>query len=448
MAPDPLGSLLVLILLFLAGALLRLAEAASQRIDEDRFERGDEELLRRALPLVKSAQHRFGDPDSAFGFLMLGALALALAWLLDPLEGWLSGFIRPSVLAKALAASGIAIPTGALYTALAGLLPNFLASHAPERALRLSAGPARLVLTMLRPLTGLSKALAALCLRVLHVHPAAAAERVTEQEILAMVDIGEEKGEIEPDEKQMIENIFEFSNMTAEDCMIHRKDFTCLDVEEEPSEILKIIRESGLSRFPVYEEDVDNIIGILTTRDYLLNGCSEGGKSIRELIRPAYFVPETLRADVLFSEMQKRKQHMAIVVDEYGGTSGLVTMEDLLEEIVGNIYDEFDPQAHEDVIPLGENRWRVNGSTDLDALGEAVGVDLSSDDEADTLGGLVFSNLTEIPSDGERPVVTHRGLRISVEEILDRRVEWAIVEKLPPDGDFKKDAHLATAQAK
>jgi len=100
------------------------------------------------------------------------------------------------------------------------------------------------------------------------------------------------------------------------------------------------------------------------------------------------------------------------------------------------------------VIPLGENRWRVNGSTDLDALGEAVGVDLSSDDEADTLGGLVFSNLTEIPSDGERPVVTHRGLRISVEEILDRRVEWAIVEKLPPDGDFKKDAHLATAQAK
>jgi len=428
-------------LLFLAGALLRMAEAASQRIDEDRLDG-------RALPFVKSAQHRFGDPDAAFGFLMLGALALALAWLLNPLAEWLSGFIRPRSLATALAAAGIAIPTGVLYTALAGLLPTHFASHAPERALRLSAGPARFALMLLRPLTGLSKALAAVCLRALRVRPAAAPERAAEQEILAMVDIGEEKGEIEPDEKQMIENIFEFNNMTAEDCMIHRKDFTSLDVEEDNSEILKIIRESGLSRFPVYREDVDNILGILTTRDYLLNGCSENPRPLRALIRPAYFVPETLRADVLFSEMQKRKQHMAIVVDEYGGTSGLVTMEDLLEEIVGNIYDEFDPQAHEDVIPLGENRWRVNGSTDLDQLGEAVGVDLSADDEADTLGGLVFSNLSEIPSDGERPVVTHRGLRISVEEILDRRVEWAIVEKLPPDGDLKKDAHLEAAQAK
>ena len=215
--------------------------------------------------------------------------------------------------------------------------------------------------------------------------------------------------------------------------MVHRKDVTAIDVEDDPAAILQTIQDSGLSRFPVYEEDVDNILGILTSRDYLLNDCFERGKTLRELIRPAYFVPESLRADLLFSEMQKRKQHMAIVVDEYGGTSGIVTLEDLLEEIVGNIYDEFDPQADEDIIPLSDTRLRVSGSARLDALGEKLGMELDEDEDCDTLGGLVFSQLSEIPSDGERPVVACRGLRIAVEQISDRRVEWAIVEKLPPE---------------
>ena len=126
---------------------------------------------------------------------------------------------------------------------------------------------------------------------------------------------------------------------------------------------------------------------------------------------------------------------MAIVVDEYGGTSGIVTLEDLLEEIVGNIYDEFDPQADEDIIPLSDTRLRVSGSARLDALGEKLGMDLGEDEDCDTLGGLVFSQLSEIPSDGERPVVTCRGLRIAVEQLTDRRVEWAIVEKLPPEDE-------------
>ena len=137
-----------------------------------------------------------------------------------------------------------------------------------------------------------------------------------------------------------------------------------------------------------------------------------------------------MRADKLFSEMQKRKQHMAIVLDEYGGTSGLITLEDLLEEIVGNIYDEFDPQVEQEIIPLGENRWRVSGSVELDALLEIVGVPEETEEECETLGGLVFSRLAEIPSDGEKPVVECLGMRVSVEEIRERRVEWAIVEKI------------------
>jgi len=260
-------------------------------------------------------------------------------------------------------------------------------------------------------------------------------EQVSEDNIMAMVEEGEESGAIQRNEKELIENIFEFDNTTARDVMIHRTDMVTLALDEGEDVILDTIRQSGLSRFPVYQDDVDDIIGILSTREYLLNFHLPDPKPIRELLRPAYFVPETVPADVLFRDMQGKKTHMALVVDEYGGTSGLVTLEDLLEELVGNIYDEFDPQEEQDIIRLDDCKWKVSGSADLEELAEAMDFQLPEDDERDydTLGGLVFSQLSVIPEDGSRPVVEALGLHIQVEELCDRRVEWALVEKLDPD---------------
>ena len=256
-------------------------------------------------------------------------------------------------------------------------------------------------------------------------------DEVSEDEIMAMVEEGEESGTIEANEKEMIENIFEFNNMTAEDVMVHRIDMVSLSLEDDDATILSTIRESGLSRFPVYESDVDDIVGVLSTREYLLNATLAQPRSLKELLRPAYFVPETVRTDVLFRDMQNKKIHMALVVDEYGGTSGLVTLEDLLEEIVGNIYDEFDPQDEQEIIRLEDNLWRVSGSADLEELLETMEIPLPEEElDFDTLGGLVFANLSVIPEDGSRPVVEARGLRIRVEELCERRVEWALVEKL------------------
>ena len=256
-------------------------------------------------------------------------------------------------------------------------------------------------------------------------------DEVSEDEIMAMVEEGEESGAIQSNEKELIENIFEFNNITAEDVMIHRTDMVTLALDEEEDVILDTIRQSGLSRFPVYQNDVDDIVGILSTREYLLNFHLPDPKPSRELLRTAYFVPESVPADVLFRDMQGKKTHMALVVDEYGGTSGLVTLEDLLEELVGNIYDEFDPQEEQDIIRLEDNKWRVSGSADLEELAEALNLDLSDEDlDYDTLGGLVFSQLSVIPDDGSRPIVEALGLRIQVEELCDRRVEWALVEKL------------------
>ena len=259
-------------------------------------------------------------------------------------------------------------------------------------------------------------------------------DQVSEDNIMAMVEEGEESGAIQTNEKEFIENVLEFDNSTAKDVMVHRTDMVTLPVDAEEEAILDAIRQSGLSRFPVYGEDADDIVGVLSTRDYLLNFHQPSPLPLKELLRPAYFVPETVAADVLFRDMQSKKTHLALVVDEYGGTSGLVTLEDLLEELVGNIYDEFDPQEEQEIIRLDENRWRVSGSADLEELAEAMGFELPEDEERDydTLGGLVFSQLSVIPQDGSRPVVEALGLRIQVEELCERRVEWALVEKLPP----------------
>ena len=428
MASDPFSSLILFALFLSGGACLRAAEAAARLVDESGFAKDSP-----AARFASNCDNRFGAPNAAFCLLMLGACACVFCAFGTPLAQWLEGFFHAPFFSTLLAGVALWLLTGALYIAIGALLPTYVAAHAPEKTLARTLGLANFLLSLSKPFLLCAKGLATLILKPFHVPVTALGERVTKEEIRMMVDIGEEKGEIEADEKQMIENVFEFNNMTAEECMVHRKDVTAIDVEDDPATILQTIQDSGLSRFPVYEEDVDNILGILTSRDYLLNDSFKRGKALRELIRPAYFVPESLRADLLFSEMQKRKQHMAIVVDEYGGTSGIVTLEDLLEEIVGNIYDEFDPQADEDIIPLGDTRLRVSGSARLDALGEKLGMDLAEDEDCDTLGGLVFSQLSEIPSDGERPVVICRGLRIAVEQVSDRRVEWAIVEKLPPE---------------
>ena len=259
-------------------------------------------------------------------------------------------------------------------------------------------------------------------------------DEVSEDNIMAMVEEGEESGAIQTNEKEFIENVLEFDNSTAKDVMVHRTDMVTLPAGAEEDTILEVIRQSGLSRFPVYGDDVDDIVGVPSTRDYLLNFHQPSPKPLKELLWPAYFVPETVPADVLFRDMQGKKTHLALVVDEYGGTSGLVTLEDLLEELVGNIYDEFDPQEEQEIIALDDGRWRVSGSADLEEMAETMGFELPKDEEIDydTLGGLVFSQLSVIPEDGSRPAVDALGLHIQVEELCDRRVEWALVERLAP----------------
>ena len=436
---DPFGpSIILMIIALLLAAVVRAAEACISFVDEGELKRqaeaGSTKARRIQRLIARSERAEFGE------FRMVHTLLIAVAAVaaLGALSGRLAAQFAAAgeALSRALAGACVLIPFALVAFILAGVAPGHLAAHWRDRLLDRVSAVCEWTLAILSPITRLSMLLGALVLRPFHIKPADPGDRVTEEDILQMVDIGEEKGAIEADEREMIENIFEFNNMDAWDCMIHRKDITAIDIESDDSEIMDAIRASGLSRFPVYKGSIDNVLGILTSRDYLIDRAEDRHTPLKALVRPAHFVPESVRTDVLFQEMQSRKQHMAIVVDEYGGTSGLITLEDLLEEIVGNIYDEFDPKEEPEITQLSENRWRVSGAAELETVAEALDVELPEDEEYDTLGGLVFSCLTEIPADGERPVVECFGLRISVEEIAERRVEWAIVEKLESEKEI------------
>lgn len=447
MSEDPLlPRILLLIVLIAFNALCSAAEAAMTALSEGKLRRMTEEGDREAARLNRLLQ----DPENVLaavrgGITLAGFLAAALAS--EMFAGRLTRWLTQSCGVTALPESALYVISVVVVTLLLSYITLLLGESVPKRLAAVRAERAALALcgmvgvltAVFRPVSWLLNRTTNGVLRLLRIDPKAADGAVSEDEILMMVDIGEEKGAIESSEKELIENIFEFNNTTAEDVMVHRTDMVMIWVDDPPEEILKIMEESGMSRFPVYQEDADDILGILSTRDYLFNTQRQQPRQLRELLRAAYFVPESVRTDVLFRDMQNKKVHMAIVVDEYGGTSGLVTMEDLLEEIVGNIYDEFDPQDEQDIIRLEDNIWKVAGTAELERLGEELGMDLPEDEEFDTLGGLVFSRLSVIPEDGSTVEVDAFGLHIKVIELSERRVEWALVSRLKQEDTEPED---------
>ncbi len=271
-----------------------------------------------------------------------------------------------------------------------------------------------------------------LVLKVLRLKTEAEEENVTEEEIRMLVDIGEETGNIDENEKEWIQNIFDFDDLNVRRVMTPRADVIAISAEATKEEIIQAIEEKGRSRYPVYGEDLDDIIGILYARDFLLAIGKGEEIKIKDILRSAYFVPENIHADRLFAEMQKKKIHFAVIVDEYGATEGIVTLEDLVEEIVGNIYDEFDPEEEPEIVKMEDNLWKVSGNTTIDKLEEELDMDLVTEElEYETVGGLIISLLQAIPEDGSNFDVEGLGIHIHVEDITDRRIEKAYISKLP-----------------
>lgn len=430
--------LLQFVLIFI-NAFFAMSEIAVISLNESKIRRQAEEGDKVAGRLLKMVTEPSGFLSTIqIGITLAGFLgsAFAASNLASRLSTWLiedCGWTMSRSALNTLSVIFITLLLSYFTLILGELVPKRIAMNHPEKVARSICGFVNFIAVVLKPVVWFLAKSTNGVLRLIGIDPAADPEKVSEDDIRLMVDIGEEKGAIESNEKELIENIFEFNNTTAEDIMIHRTDMVVLWQEDPIEKIIETIEESGYSRFPVCGEDVDDVIGIIRTREFFLNLNSKNPKPVEKLVTPAYFIPESVRTDVLFRDMQAKKTHMAIVIDEYGGISGLVTMEDLLEEIVGNIFDESDKAEPQEITKIGENLWRVAGGATIDLINEELDINLDEDDEYETLGGLIYNNLNSIPPDGSKPELQIDGLDIKVQTIEDRRVEWALVSVIKKD---------------
>ena len=245
-------------------------------------------------------------------------------------------------------------------------------------------------------------------------------DNVTEEEIRMMVDVGEEKGTIEEEEKEMINNVFEFNDKFVSEIMVPRNKIFALDVDMTIAEVIeKLSEDMRYSRIPVYDENMDNIKGIIYIKDLLISNKNKNSK-IKSLVKEAYFVSETKRVNELFQELRKDKKQIAIVLDEYGGTAGMVTMEDILEEIVGEIYDEYDKETDK-FKKIDNNTFLFDASIALYDVEKFLDIDIDEED-VDTLGGYLIKKLDRIPKDGEKPIVETEKVTYKIEKVKDRKV--------------------------
>ena len=325
---------------------------------------------------------------------------------------------------------------------LGELVPKKIAMNKPEKMAFMAAPILVFVAKVTKPVVKFLALSTNGVLRLIGIDPHADEEVVTEEEIRMMVDVGGEKGVIEDVQIEMINNIFEFDDIDVADIMTHRTDMVCVDEEEPLTEAVKLSIENGFSRIPVYKEDPDNIIGIVYIKDFLkyVGANLPKTKTVKDMMRPAYYVPETKRCGELFTEMTEKRVQMAVVIDEYGGTAGIVTLEDLLESIVGNIQDEYD-QEDEEISIINDTIFEVDGITDIEEVEEHIGKTFPEGDY-DTIGGYIISVLGFLPEDGQMNEVQFENVKFTVLNVEDRRIGKVKVEILPVEKKKEDEENL------
>ena len=327
-----------------------------------------------------------------------------------------------------------------LAVTLGELLPRKLGVQHSDNIVRSMGGFQKFLLIVFTPLVAIVTLITDGVLVLFRQNTKIELNRYSEEEVMSMLEQGQQSGEIKEEGKKMINSIFAFDDELAYEIMTPRTDVFLIDIDDPAEEYMDELMKLQYSRIPVCEGESDNIIGILHIKDYLIQAKDKGFENvdIRSILRTPYFVPETKNIDALFFELQKEKQHIAILIDEYGGFSGIVTMEDIIEEIVGEIDDEFDEQEFA-LKKIDDTTVIVNGKTYLDDLDEELDIDLESEN-SETIGGLVMELLGEIPADGDKGrVVEYRNYRFTVLSVADRRIEKIKMEILPAEESVEED---------
>lgn len=391
------------------------------------------------------------DPSEFLSTIQIGitfANFIASAFAADGLSGYLADFIYNTLNVKVLSYEMMSTASLILITiilsyftlVLGELVPKRIAMQKPMEVARFACIPVSAISTVVKPAVKFLSLSTNVVLKGLRIDTNEEEDSITEEEIRMMLEIGNTGGTINSDEKEWIDNVFDFSDSSVREIMTHKSEVVGIYEDDSLSEIEEKIHETGYSRYPVYRENDNDIKGILYSKDFFAEvyNCfakedddlgvvvNKNELNIMDNLRKPYFIPDSMSSLLLFKNMQKNNTHIAIVINEYGENIGLITMEDLLEEIVGNIYDEYDECDDEDV-KISETTWKIKGSTSLDDLSDKFDIDFPDDLDYDTISGLILEKIQRIPNDGEKFEIEAFGMKIKVEKVEARKIEEVII---------------------
>ena len=438
--PNLVGIIILQLVLIALNAIFACAEIAIISVNETKLAKMAADGDKRAKKLLKLKE----DPSK---FLSAIQVAITLAGFLG------SAFAAENIagpIAEAVKNAGSPVPEDTLriifvivitlalsyLTLVFGeLVPKRVAMKKTEKIAIALMGLVSAISVIFKPIVFLLTKSTNLVLRMLGIDPNEEDEQASEEEIRLIVDASAESGTIDIDEKELIQNVFEFDDITAGEIATHRTDVSMLWAEETMDEWAQTIHNIRHTLYPVCEDSADNVIGILNAKDYFRLDDKSKESVMANAVHPAYFVPENIKADVLFANMKKTGNTLAIVVDEYGGMVGIVTMNDLVECIMGDLGDDDSESGEEvpDIEKLSDTTWKIRGNIELEELEEELGIEIEKGDY-DTFTGLVFGTLELIPDDGEQQIELDIGrLRIHVTKVEDHQISEATVEVLPPE---------------
>ena len=418
------GSIIILAILILINAFFASAEIAFISLNDAKIDMQAKEGNKKA----KKIQNMLKNPSKFLATIQIGVTLagfLSSAFASDTFADKLSPILNmwiPSVSISTWKSISIIIITIILsyFTLVFGeLVPKRIAMRYYEKVSFASIGIIKTISVITAPFVKFLTFSTNLVSKLFGV-TGEEEDNVTEEEIRMMVDVGEEKGTIQEEEKEMINNVFEFNDKVVSEIMVPRNKIFALDIDMTISEVIeKLSIDMRYSRIPVYDETMDNIKGIIYIKDILLSNKNKNSK-IKSLVKEAYFVSETKRVNELFQELRKDKKQIAIVLDEYGGTAGMVTMEDILEEIVGEIYDEYDKETDK-FKKIDNNTFWFDASIALYDVEKILDIEIEEDD-VDTLAGYLIKKLDRIPKDGEKPIVETEKVIYKIENVKNRKI--------------------------
>ncbi len=436
MDADSIVFLACSVIILILNALFSASEIAFLSLNESKYKKLAEEGDKKAqkiIAILEDEQRFLGTFSIGFTSLAFVFSSFAVLMYQKSLVSYINLYITSYNMSSFLSVLIILAVAFLIFLLIGRFIPRRLAYNHADKTAGLLLGYVLFFNKLFYPLYLFFSKGSSIILRIFGIKNKSLTEEVTEEDILMLVDVGNETGVIEESQKDMINNIFEFQDKTAREIMTHRTEVVAFDINTEISEIINSALVDGYSRIPIFEGDIDKIVGIIYVKDLLkIVADYENMKSanLKDFLRPAYFIPGYNRLRALFEEFTDKKLSMAIVIDEYGGTEGIVTMEDILESIVGNIRDEYDNEEEEaEIAVVSENEYTFDGTTPISEIEELFEIKFPEIPDCDTIGGIILNLIGRIPADDETPVLDYEDVRFTVLKITDRRVIKVSAEK-------------------